>query len=124
MTPIEAYNLTLEKIEELKKDGVKVQSKPPKSSTDSNAAENPDGIPPKNWIHVSFKNLSEGQILKVHETANYLGMCGIRFDTGGCCDGRDWELDWSFQYTGEEDEQWREAREDVEELIKEDRKGK
>jgi hypothetical protein len=69
-------------------------------------------------LHVSFKIKSENDGVKIHEMANYLGLCGICFDTGGCSVCRDWELDWSFRYVkGDEDWEWREARERVEEFI-------
>ncbi len=44
-------------------------------------------------------------------------MCGITFDLGGWHGFRDWELDWSFRYTGKEDQAWREAKDEVEDKI-------
>jgi len=45
-------------------------------------------------------------------------MCGITFDTGGWKKYRSWQLDWSFEYTGKENEEIRDARDEVEDLIK------
>ena len=74
-------------------------------------------ISPDKWVIVSFMDLDENQTVKVNETANYLGIAGMRFDTSGHRKLRDWELDWSFIYTGKEDEEWREARDWVEDEI-------
>ena len=120
MTPIEAFGLTFSKVKELEESGIKLTVKPSKSRTNPETVKKynqPDRIPPVYWINVSFTIENNAQAMKIHETANYLGMCGIRFDTGGWSKGRDWELDWSFKYTGKEDEDWRDAREDVEDMI-------
>ena len=45
-------------------------------------------------------------------------MCSIRFDTGGSSGCSEWEFDFSFSYVkGEENWDWRDAREDVEDMI-------
>jgi len=115
MTPIEAYELALEKVEELKEAGIEVIVRPKISA--SSYIEEPNGIPPDKWVLVTFKFSHKIQAEKVHEAANYLGMCGMRFDVGGTKEYRDWELDWSFQYTGKEDEEWRDARDEIEDRI-------
>lgn len=114
MTKTEAYELTLEKIAELKKAGVSVTTRSPHLLKGGTA----DDLPHEKWLHITFDVTDVAHLMKVNEAANYLGMCGIGFDTGGWQDYRDWELDWSFNYTGKEDEQWRDAREEVEELLK------
>ena len=126
MKTIEAYDLTLEKIKELKAEGILTIIKPysPKESFDLAKMYNKkENIPPEKWIRVTFSSLSDVQAIKVRDAANYLGMCGIRFDSGGAVDraewSRDWELDWSFTYTGNDNEQWREEGDAVEKLIDE-----
>ena len=121
MTVIEAYNFTMQKVNELKDSGIEVIMKPTRSrdNPDTVAKYNkPDRIPPELWYHVTFKIIDANATQKVHEAVNYLGMCGIGFDTGGWKDGRDWELDWSFTYhKGEEDWVARDARDEVEDMI-------
>jgi hypothetical protein len=120
-TPIEAYEFTLRKVNQLKESGIDVVIKPTSSRNDEILIRKYSGtnrIPSDKWINVSFKVSDKGQAMKIHEVANYLGLCGIRFDTGGCYNCRDWELDWSFIFTpGVENEEWREAREDIEDMI-------
>jgi len=120
MKTIEAYEFTLKKIEELLSTGIEITKRKSKSINDQEVINKYSGserIPPEKWLHISFKINDKFQSIKIHEAANYLGMCGIRFDTGGCSNCRDWELDWSFRYTGKEDEDWRDARDEVENII-------
>ena len=46
-----------------------------------------------------------------------MNLLGITFDTGGSKGLRDWELDWSFKYTGEENYKMIQAREELEDDI-------
>lgn len=120
MTVTEAYELTLEKIEELRSEGIKVKIKPTRSRNDKETVEKfsgPDHLPPDKWVTVNFDNLDKGKAYRVLGEANYLGMVGIQFDSGGMPGTRDWELDWSFRYTGEEDTDRRDAMEAIEEEI-------
>jgi len=120
MTLIEAYGFTLEKIEELKDAGIEVIMKPSNCRNNKELVEkynHTERMPPDKWFHVTLKMVNKSQATKVHEVVNYLGMCGIVFDTGGWINYRDWELDWSFQYTGKEDEDRRDARDEVEDRI-------
>lgn len=121
MNPLEAFYFTMQKVKELKESGITVSVNPTKSRTDKELAkkyDKPERISAEHWVNVSFKVENKEQALKIHETANYLGLCGIRFDTGGSSNCRDWELDWSFSYKkGEEDWEWRDAREEVEDMI-------
>ena len=120
MTTIEAYDLAIKKVKELKKNGIDFTSRASRSATDKKTIEKysgPERISPEKWIHVTFKITNKWQALKIHEAANYLGMCGITFDTGGTVDQRDWELDWSFKYMKKKDKDRREARETVEDIL-------
>ena len=122
MTPIEAYELTLEKIEELKISGIEIKINPCELRNNKELIkeyDNLENIPPDKWINVAFINLDKIKSMKVHETSKYLGMCGITFDSGGSPGYRDWELDWSFQYTGKNDECERDIRDEVENMINE-----
>lgn len=119
MTPTDAYYFAMTKVNELKEAGIEVVVKPTKNNEDTIKKYNKsERIPPELWNHVTFKVSDDTQSQKVMEAANYLGMCGISFDSGGCSGCRDWELDWSFNYKkGEENWEWRGAREDVEDMI-------
>ncbi|NCQ11076.1 MAG: hypothetical protein COW67_08285 [Flavobacteriales bacterium CG18_big_fil_WC_8_21_14_2_50_32_9] len=122
MTTIEAYYFTLEKVNEIKESGVSTAINSVTSKNDTALVEKfntPNSIPPKYWVNVSFEIESDEQALKIHESANYLGLCGIRFDMGGTENHRDWELDWSFFYQkGEENAEWKAARNKVEKMIR------
>lgn len=126
MTPIEAYELTLEKVEELRKAGVEIKIAASNSRENARAEEKydrPERIPVDKWVNVNLLETSVEHTKMIYDAANYLGMCGISFDTGGGCGGRDWDLDWSFKYTGKEDVDARERRDKVEELLDEMKKG-
>lgn len=123
MTPIEAYNFTMDKVEELEKADIGVIIIPYKfgdniDELEKESENNINGIPLELWQKIKFvlSNSEEANI--VHKAANYLGLCGIKFDVGGDKDTRDWELDWSFEYTGTEDTDWRDARDDCEDQIR------
>lgn len=120
MTVIDAYNFTLEKVLELKGNGIDVTL----TSTGSlfnkviNETNHSVMIPIEKWVHVTFKIIFKEDALKIRKMADYLGLCGICFDVGGCSGYRDWELDWSFRYNkGDENWEWSKARERVEEII-------
>ena len=121
MTPTEAYYFTMSKVDELKDSGIEVLIKP--SNTKNNQEmikkyNQPGRTPPELWNHISFKVSDKQQSKKIFDMANYLGLCGISFDTGGCIGQRDWELDWSFRFKkGEEDWDLRDARDEVEDML-------
>jgi len=122
MTTEEAYELAIEKVNELKESGIDTEIIPSCQQNDLNTIKKyskPENISPDKWINVSFHIEKEGDIDKVFDAGTYLSMCGISFDTGGCCGCRDWELDWSFSYNkNEEKMKWNETRADVEDMIK------
>src|SRR4030042_173796 len=111
-TPIEAFEFTITKVWELKESGIDVKIKIQRSK---NKWDKKCGIPPEKWVCVTFKIKNKCQSEKILEVANYLLLCGISFDSGGCKKYRDWELDWSFRYkNGEENYELKIAREQVE----------
>ena len=120
MDVLNAYEIALEKLEELKEEGIKVKMIPSRSRSDKDAIEEystPENLPADKWYHVTLEFKNETQRIKIIEAANYLGMCGITFDSGGWSNYRDWELDWSFRYKNKEDENRRNMREAVEDII-------
>ena len=114
MTTIEAYEFTLEKINELKNKGIEIKIKERPNSKKELA----DKLPFELWRQINFINLTNSQADEILAMAKYLNLCGIQFDAGGMGNSRDWELNWSFRYGKEEDEQWIEALEECEELIR------
>ena len=124
MTTNEAFEFTLEKVDELKELGIKVKIKPYNFIDDKHRKEiieeynGPDSAIPDKWVGIRFISLTETQAEKVYEMTNYLLMCGIGFVTGGCSGCYDWELDWSFHYTGKEDEDAREGTEWVQDQLR------
>lgn len=112
MTITEAYEFTLEKINELKNHGIEIKIQRPDSKK-----ELADKLPFKLWRQINFVNLSDSKADEILAMAKYLNLCGIQFDAGGMGNNRDWELDWSFRL-GKEDEQWIEAFEECEEEIR------
>lgn len=121
MTPVDAYYFAMSKVNELKESGIDVSIRPAFSVNNEDMIKKynkPNKILPKFWNHVSFKITKPIQTQKILDMCNYLGMCGITFDTGGCGGCRNWEFDWSFSYKkGTENWEWRDAREQVEDLI-------
>lgn len=122
---MEAYELAMNKVTELHMEGIDVTLTLSRSRRDKEMHEkykSPQRIPPDKWFHVTFKmngTSDEENKLKaerVFATRSYLGMAGIRFDTGSGCGGIDWEFDWSFKYTGEENADWNQAAGEVEDL--------
>jgi len=113
MTPIEAYEVALVKVWELRESGIEIKIRESRSRSSASALEKygglPERIPADKWIHVTFLPKTEKDYNKISEQMNILAMAGMRFDTGGGCGGLDWELDWSFIYVGGQvDEEWRE----------------
>jgi|1_EtaG_2_1085319.scaffolds.fasta_scaffold02078_3 hypothetical protein len=127
MTTLQAFNLTLEKVEELKEKGVEVSIIASKGRTNKEMIERyntSERVLPDLWVNVQFQVSEPWHVEKISESRNYLGMCGIQFDTGGWTDHRSWELDWSFSYTGEENLQWQEANEEMEDDLNQDKEPK
>lgn len=122
MTPTEAYEFAMKSVNDLIKiGGIKVtivQSKSKQHQETANKYNLLENIPPEIWTHINFKFETNEERIKIFEMGSYLGLCGISFDTGGCCNSRDWEFDWSFRYK-KGDENWdkRNAREDLEDTI-------
>ena len=113
-TILDAYYFAMTKVNELKEQGINVEINK-YLSDDSSSSEN---IPFEKWCNVDFEKVTQEQSVKINEMANYLGMCGITFDMGGCVNSRDWSFDWSFSYEkGSENWEWKEALNEVEDMI-------
>ena len=124
MTTLEAFYFAMTKINELKEQGIKVEIIPYTFCNEKHKNEllkeysKKENIPHEKWCSITFTVKNKEEAEKIHEVGNYLGMCGITFDTGGMSNSRDWEFDWSFSYRkGSENWEWKEGRETVEEMI-------
>ncbi|HDL74872.1 MAG TPA: hypothetical protein ENH06_00580 [bacterium] len=117
MNKEDAFYFAIDRILDLKNDDVDFKIIPYNNPNNiRDATENE--IPKKLWCRINFKIKEKSDIQKINELGDYLGMCGISFDIGGCKNSRDWEFDWSFEYKkGEENWEWRTTREDVEKMI-------
>ena len=126
MTTDEAYEEAVAAVQEFREAGIPVVITPSRSREDPEIVKRysgPERISPDKWISVSFSAESGEHVKLVHEKARYLGWLGIVFDTGGGFGSRDWELDWSFKYTGQPDGDAEEARDIVENMIQENTEG-
>lgn len=116
----EAYDLTIEVIQELEYSGIKVKRITSKSKDDLEVIlkyRSSDRISPDKWLHVTFYFDTEEQRLAIHKKARELGWRGIGFDTGGSSGFRDWEIDWSFRVEDTPDGNLEASRDVVEDLI-------
>ena len=121
MTTEQAYERALAVVEELRQAGITVTIKPysKKLLTSELIAKysGPDRIAPEKWVNVDLTYETEEQRLRIKSGAKELNWLGITFDTGGTSKTRDWELDWSFHYTGVPDGERDAAQNEVEDLI-------
>lgn len=116
--------LVLKKLQEV---GVQVTLKPSNSRESATAKEkygnDPQRIPVDRWQHATLEAQSDEHRKQIFAEQHNLGVLGISFNTGGGAGYRDWELDWSFKYTGVEDKSRAVAQEAVEEMITKDLEG-
>lgn len=120
MTTDEAFDYTMELVEELRGMGVKVEIKPSRSRTNAEVIakySGPERVKPERWVNVQFKAVTEEQANAIQERCRKLNWLGVVFDTGGGMKMRDWELDWSFRYQGRPDAEREEVQGQVEDLI-------
>ncbi len=120
-TTEDAYYFTISKLKEFKSEGIKINIKHCKSAGDIKMVQKynlPGRVAPEHWVNVNLVYKNGKQRNLIISARKHLGMCGISFDTGGCRNTRDWELDWSFKYErGKEAWDWLNATEEVEEII-------
>ncbi len=116
MNIFEAYDLVLEKIEELK-EYIDIEVFRGPFATQNLEKYGDTGLPVDKWVRFEFKIDNEIQLLKIKEAGDYLGEAGISFDTGGTTGSRDWEVDWSLSVDEEIAQEWIETREEVEEEL-------
>jgi len=120
---IEAQKYALEVVEDLKHNGIRIEIKPARSDNEEFYAKlqkkyaPPERLPHQLWKHITFYPEGEEQRKKIYQSRKELGWLGLSFDTGGCADCFDWELDWSFKLRDEpasgEEEKMNEMVEDM-----------
>ena len=120
MTTDEAYAETLQAVEVIREAGVDVQVTPYSRRDDPELIakySGPEHVSHDKWVNVTFRAKTDEQANLIHEKAKKLSWLGIGFDTGGGFGCRDWELDWSFSYTGKSDSDREAARDEVEDMV-------
>lgn len=122
MTLDEAYQEAMDVVTNLQRAGIKVKLKPANSQNDPRMIakySGPERLPPSKWYNVAFFPETDEQKEMIYKEARNLGWLGIYFDNGGTCGRRDWELDWSFRYTGQIDGELEAKRQAVEDIFDE-----
>ena len=126
MNANEAHDYTMEVVRDLQAAGIAVTVRL-YSSTEGRTANwpkhyadvlakyggQPGRASPEKWCNVNLKPHGEEQGRLIWEKQKHLGWMGIRFDSGGGCGGRDWELDWSFRLVEGGPDTEREAQVDM-----------
>lgn len=122
-TLLEALELTLETLGDLKASGIDVMLTPSRGRQNKETVDKydrPDRLKPCWWLHATMKPADKAQGSKIFEEAENLRRYGIGFDTGGGMGCRDWELDWSFRLgcaNSADLESMSEGREVVEDIL-------
>jgi len=113
----DAYKHTMNVIESLKKRRIDVLIQIPRVIRESNNPEDLDVVKEYNlpdrinwpcWRNIQFKIKNKEEAELVSFARRYLGINGCSFDTGAGCGSMDWEIDWSFRFTGTEESKERE----------------
>lgn len=97
-TIVEALEITLSTVKELKKEGVKVDIMPHTLDPEGNVevTVTSKNLPIEKWCHVGLRCFTPTQQRLLQNSEDNLHKLGISFDTGSGFGQRDWELDWSF----------------------------
>lgn len=112
-----AYKHTMNVIDSLQKGGIEILIQQPRVIRESEKPEELDIVKKYNipnrlhygdWRNVQFKVKTQLEAQKVSFARRYLGANGCCFDTGAGCGSMDWEIDWSFKFTGVEENKERE----------------
>lgn len=114
MDILEAYQRTLDAVNDLREAGVIVKiraSKSPKKQEDE------DPLPRGKWVIIEFFLKNHEEAHTIRKKANELGWAGITFDTSGHLGQRQWEIDWSFRLGDTPDGEWEAAGDDLEKMI-------
>ena len=94
MEYMKEYQILLDKIEEIKNQGIPVKIEKPKTNriTKKNYV-----LPFEKWFYVEFTVETEKESLFVLDEKAKLWKQGIYFDSGGWASSLDWQIDWSFE---------------------------
>ena len=112
-------------IDSLEKQGIKVKVQIPRIIRESDNPDSLDTVKKYNktdnihwsdWRNVQFAVKDREEAEKVSFARRYLGINGCSFDTGSGCGSMDWEIDWSFHFTGQEESK---ERADFDEVMEE-----
>ena len=129
MTPNEAHDYALELAKELQASGIELEitlwldKHKSRDEHYKNCVEKYGNDPKRasinKWCLVRFKTKSQEEVDLIHEKHKALSWMGVSFDSGGMADGscRDWELDWSFSYTGKPDTEHEESIDQCKDML-------
>jgi hypothetical protein len=98
LKPLEAFNMTLQRIKELESLGICVSIKPIyEDSSGDIFCHDRIGIPPSKWIYVRFEDEYEDQLSKIIEAETEFRMLGVFFNVANSGKFHFWYLDHSFK---------------------------
>ena len=120
MTTDEAYAEVMKAVKDIEKAGVVVEITPTKQGDDPKLVarhSGPEHVSPDKWVSVEFLPKTDAHLELIHRKAKELGWLGIGFDTSGAVGCRDWQVDWSFQYTRRPDGDREASRDEVEDML-------
>jgi hypothetical protein len=106
----EAYKHTMEVVKSLERQGIEVIIKKRKEAPEDSEGKKiteevePNRIKWSDWRSIEFKVKDEEEASKVSFARSYLGTNGCWFDAGAGFKSINWEIDWSFEFTGEEED--------------------
>lgn len=107
MNIMQAYEEVWQSLKNINREGVKFSVQPSHSrhieSTLSKYDNRTDRLPRSYWSRVEFAASSETDTDILRQEEVRLSALNIAFDTGGCCESRDWEIDWSLHIAEDED---------------------
>lgn len=94
----EAYEFIMNKLEELRQEGMVFELREPSKNKEAIEKYNkPNRLPENKWQIIIFTIGREGDLKKVFDVEHLCKMVGINFDTGYGSYKRDWYLDWSMR---------------------------
>lgn len=119
MTGNEAHAIVMAAVEELQASGIKVKVTPvfARPSTLRKYGGGGERAIPEKWCCVDFFPTTQEQWAAILKAGKQLSWRGIHFDTGGCVDRRNWELDWSLRATGTPNGDYEAGMSGVEDVI-------
>ena len=94
----EAYDFLMNKVNDLKEQGIEISFRDSIATPDTKEKYNKlNRLPSSEWKTICLGIEEEGDLSKVRDIEHLCNMVGIYFDTGYGGGQREWEIDWSFR---------------------------